>query len=146
MVRKIAFAATLAAVAALHVTAASAQSRDYCVAKLPFPPVPPSKESKLVVYQAYAVPMVGANSTVFTYHAQLQNQSSGTITVSVNVANLSAPPAGRWTAGSQTFPLTSYQPKDVIIAKLTVPGKTNTIPVDAWNVVDSLVRQCPFSR
>lgn len=138
-------AAVLAAVA-LHAAPAAAQNKEFCVARLPFPPVPPAKESKLVVYQAYVTPNVGMQNTVFDVHAQLQNQSSGTINLRVNTANLNAPGGGRWAAGQQSIRLTSYQPVDVIVAKLTVPGKTNTSPVDAWQVVDRLIQSCPFSK
>ncbi len=138
--------AALAAVASITAAPAAAQQREFCVTRLPFPPVPPATQSKLVVYQAYAVPMVGQTNTVFSYHAQLQNQSSGTVILRVNTANLSNTNGGRWFSDRQTIRLTSYQPVDVIIAKLEVPGKSNVTPVEAWNVVDLLVRECPFSK
>lgn len=146
MKRPILVAAVLAAAALLPAAPALAQGREFCVANLPYPPVPPATQSRLVIYQAYAVPKVGQGSTVFEYHAQLQNQSSGTIRVAVNVANLTVPPGGRFSAPPQVIRLTSYQPTDVVIATLTVNSQTNTAPVDPWTVVETLVRSCPFSR
>ena len=125
---------------------ASAQQRELCVALLPFPPVPPAHVSRLVVYQAYAVPDVKSNHTLVRYHAQFQNQSSGTIRLTVRpVLAGNFPPGSRWENPSHTFTLTSYQPVDVVVGILRVPGQINQLSrlPDAWSVVNALTPDCP---
>ena len=125
---------------------ASAQQRELCVALLPFPPVHPATVSRLVVYQAYAVPDVKSDHTIVSYHAQFQNQSSGTVRLTVRpVLAGSFPPGSRWVNPSHTFTMTSYQPIDVVVGILRVPGQINQLSrlPDAWSVVNALTPDCP---
>lgn len=125
---------------------AAGQQRELCVAMLPFPPAAPATVSRLVVYQAYAVPDVKSDHTLVRYHAQFQNQSSGTVRLIVRpqlAGNF--PPGSRWQNPSQTVTLTSYQPVDVILGILRVPGQINQLSPqpDAWSVVNALTPDCP---
>ena len=142
--------AILAALALIGATGvalpASAQQRELCVAMLPFPPVAPATVSRLVVYQAYAVPDVKSDHTLVRYHAQFQNQSSGAVRLTVRpqlAGNF--PPGSRWQNPSQTVTLTSYQPVDVVVGILRVPGQINQLSrlPDAWSVVNALTPDCP---
>lgn len=125
---------------------AAAQQRELCVAMLPFPPVPPATVSRLVVYQAYAVPDVKADHTLVSYRAQFQNQSSGTVRLTVRPQLAGNFPVGsRWDPPSQSFTMTSYQPVDALIGVLRVPGQINQLSrlPDAWSVVNGLLPECP---
>lgn len=128
---------------------AAAQQRQLCVAELPFPPVAPATVSQLVVYQAYAVPDVKSDHTLVRYHAQFQNQSSGTVRLTVRpqlAGNF--PPGSRWQEPSRSFTMTSYQPIDVVVGILRVPGQINQLSrlPDAWSVVNALTPDCPGRR
>lgn len=128
---------------------AAAQERQLCVAELPFPPVAPHTVSRLVVYQAYAVPDVKSDHTLVRYHAQFQNQSSGTVrlTVTPRIAG-NFPTGARWVEPTSTFTMTSYQPIDVVVGILRVPGQINQLSrlPDAWSVVNALTPNCPGRR
>jgi hypothetical protein len=76
---------------------AAAQQRELCVGQLPFPPVAPHTVSKLVIYQAWAVPDVKSDHTLVRYRAQFQNQSSGTVNLTVRPQLAGTfPPGARW--------------------------------------------------
>ncbi len=125
---------------------AAAQQRELCVALLPFPPVAPATVSRLVVFQAYAVPDVKVDHTLVSYRAQFQNQSAGTVRLTVRPVLAGNFPAGsRWENPSQTFTMTSYQPIDVVVGILRVPGQVNQLSrlPDAWAVVNALTPDCP---
>ncbi|MBX9748486.1 MAG: hypothetical protein K5Q68_02615 [Roseococcus sp.] len=128
---------------------AAAQQRQLCVAQLPFVPVPPATESRLMIYQAYAVPDVRSDHTLVSYHAVFQNQSAGTVSLTVTPALAGSFPTGsRWTEASRTFTLTSYQPIDVVVGILRVPGQINQLNQlpEAWSVVNALTPTCPGRR
>ncbi|MBS7791213.1 hypothetical protein KTR66_14510 [Roseococcus sp. SDR] len=138
-------ALALAGVAGVTLPAA-AQQREICVAMLPFPPVPPATVSRLVVYQAYAVPDVRADHTLVSYRAQFQNQSAGTVRLTVRpVLGGNFPVGARWDPPSQTFTMTSYQPVDALIGVLRVPGQINQLSrlPDAWSVANAFLPDCP---
>lgn len=128
---------------------AAAQERQLCVAELPFPPVPPHTVSRLVIYQAYAVPDVKSDHTLVRYHAQFQNQSSGPVRLTVRPQPADSFPTGaRWQEPSRTFTMTSYQPIDVVVGILRVPGQISQLSrlPDAWAVVRALQADCPGRR
>jgi hypothetical protein len=124
---------------------ALAQAREYCVERMPYGPLAPDTRSRLIIYQAYAVPTVRQGSTVIEYRTQLRNRSSGTINVSVNLAILTAPPGARFAAGP-AFQLRSNENFDVGVAALIVNGQTATVPVEAWGVIERLFQSCPFTK
>ncbi len=108
--------------------------------------MPPATVSRLVVFQAYAVPDLKSDHTLVSYRAQFQNHSSGTISLTVRprlAGNF--PPGAPWENPSQTFSLTSYQPVNLVVAILRVPGQINQpsrLPA-AWGVVNGLTPDCP---
>lgn len=130
----------------LALPAAAQQQRQLCVNQLPFAPVAPDTGTRLVIYQAYPVPDVKSDHTLVSYYAQFQNQSSGTVSVTVTPQiGRGFPTGARWMQASTSFNLRSYWPTEVVVGILRVPGQItqrSNLP-DAWSVVNAMTVTCP---